>query len=117
LITPTAPAKPNAPKAALRQVYGVHGSDHAWCELYSPKTYLSDLKIPLFYSSAKLDPVTSGVSEARPSAERIYVFLTSFVTSIAMIKRSATFITSLTPSLPASKKVNSAMLAFMDQNA
>lgn len=108
--------KAECTKAALRQVYGVHGSDHAWCELYSPKTYFSDLKVPVFYSSAKLDPLlpeSQKLDQALKGSSLPHVFC-----YIDSDDKKVTHVHNITtPGLPASKKVNAAMLAFMDQNA
>ncbi|OPZ35027.1 MAG: acetyl esterase [Tenericutes bacterium ADurb.BinA155] len=108
--------KAECTKVALRQVYGVHGSDPKWCELYSPKTYVGDLKIPLFYSSAKLDPLLPE-SQKLDAALKGSTLPHQFCYIDSDDKRASHVHNVSYPNLPASKKVNSAMLTFMDQNA
>jgi len=42
---------------AARYVFGPHFSEEPWFRKFSPRTYLKQLKVPLFFSSSRHDPL------------------------------------------------------------
>lgn len=104
--------KDHCTKAAALYIFGPRYQDEAWCDRFSPKTYLSSLRLPLFYSSCRNDPLLPETLKLQAALKGLgipnkYCYIDSPKKEISHV-HNISF-----PDYPESQQVNTAMMAFM----
>ena len=110
-------ATPLLSKRARKFMFGPRYDDKEYVTSISPKTYLSELKIPLFYSSAKHDML---FEEFKKLSEDVHALSLDKAESIFIESddKAVGHVHNVTdPSHPESKKVNDRMLEFFEKFA